>query len=405
MADPVKMSIIKLIGLGLWVSPFVFMPSGTRGPKEIFVLSICIALGLLAIYRGEIKRFRNTWILFLIGWFVINLIMAPRFDVMLLGTDASNFWIWKPFIFCVAYFLAILAISSANITSKDWAKLLKMFIYPALIMSIYVIFQWFGYDQIFGVKEVAIIGRVTNPHIAGTMGQPTIVAPFIAMCVPFAIYGRKYVITLIMIVAVIMTKSMVAIGALSLAIIILLSFLRMRKMGFIGVIILGLMLGCMMVPQTRNIIINKVIGESSGRFKEWPRIIKDNNSPVLGGKKTYPFTGFGAGSFKYVYASRMMKGSTPWKQAHNEYIEILYNFGIFGLFLFLASIFYFVKRAIPKALAFGGDRIIAILCSLLCISICAGGTFVWQIGTTAFYTVVLVGFLHNTDFLKGDNNG
>lgn len=395
------MSIIRLIGLGLWVSPFVFMPSGTRGPKEIFVLAVCLALGLLAVYRGEVKKFTNKWALFLIGWFVINLIMAPKFEVSLLGSDASNFWIWKPFLICVAYFLAIMAISSAKVTSRDWTKILKALIYPAFFMSVYLIFQYFGYDQIFGVKQSAIDSGLPSARMAGTMGNPTIVSPFVAMCIPFAIYGRKYLIALTMIVAVLLTKSMIAIGALILTLLLFFSLFRNAKFIFIGVLALGIAIAVMVVPETRNMVIEKVDSEDNGRFTTWQRIVKDGNSPVLGGRKTYPFTGLGAGAFKYVYASRMMPNSPKWRQAHNEYIEILYNFGIGGAVLFFMAIFYFLKRSIPFALDYGGGRVLTILSSLFCISICAGGTFVWQIGTMAFYTVVLVGLLHNQDFLKG----
>ena len=397
------MKMQRLISLGLWLSPFVVLPQmDTRTPKEFFVLAICLALSLLAVYRGEIKAFTNKWALLLMGWFIVNIVQAPTFEVTLFQENASNFWVWKPFLFGLVYLFAIIAISSMKVTAKDWTKILKAFIYPALIMSVYCIFQWFGLDQWFGVTESAIIHGVTNPHVAGTMGQPTIVAPFIAMCVPFALYGRKYLIALIMIIAVCMTKSMVSIGSLVLTLIVFLSFFRMRKFCLVGIIVLGLTLGCAINSTTRGTAINKIIKESSGRFEVYPKILKDFNSPIIGGHKKFVFTGLGAGSFKYVFAPRHAK--TGYRQAHNEYLEVLYNFGFVGVFLFFASIYYFIKRAIPKALEFGGDRIITILCSLFCISICAGGTFVWQIGTTAFYTVVLVGLLHNNAFLQGETD-
>ena len=47
-------------------------------------------------------------------------------------------------------------------------------------------------------------------------------------------------------------------------------------------------------------------------------------------------------------------------------------------------------------------RSAALLSSFLCSVISAGGTFVWQIGTIAFYTAVIVGLLYNREVLKGD---
>lgn len=381
------------------MSPFVILPRmDTRTPKEFFVLGICLALSLLAVYRGEIKAFTNKWALLLIGWFILNIIQAPRFEVMLIGEDASNFWVWKPFVFGLVYLFAVISISSMNITPKKWLQILKCFIYPAFIMSLYVILQWFGLDQWFGTLDKAILNRVTNPHVAGTMGQPTIVSPFIAMCVPFALYGRKYLIALTMILAVFLTKSMVAIGALILTFIIFINFIHRCKFCFIGIITLRILIGCAIVPQTRNMAINKVVGESSGRFDAWTKVLKDFNSPVIGGSKKYVITGIGVGSFSYIFNPRYNIG---FRQVHNEYIEILYNFGIVGAGLFIMAVFYFLKRSIPRALDYGGGKVLTILSSLLCISICAGGTFVWQIGTMAFYTVVLVGLLHNNQFLNG----
>ena len=86
-------------------------------------------------------------------------------------------------------------------------------------------------------------------------------------------------------------------------------------------------------------------------------------------------------------------------------LEALYNFGIIGLALFGLSVFYMLKNAVPKVIGFGNDRAIAVLASLFCICIFAGGVFTWQIGTTAFYTVVLVGLLHNNEFLNGGYYG
>lgn len=390
------MSIIKLIGLGLWLTPFVFLPSGTREVKELCALSICLVLGLLIFYEGKFKKFSNKWALFLVGWFVVNIMQAPDFKTQLFGANASNFWVWKPFVFGMVYLLSVIGISSIKITSRHWTMILKGLIYPAFLMSLYIFIQAIGLDQWFGVKETA--AGVTNPHLAGFMGQPTIVSPFIAMCVPFALYGRKYVIALSMILSVILTKSMIAIGALLITLLIFISLFRNKKLICVGIMSVVLSVGIAAFPQTRHAAWDKVVSESSGRFSMWPTIVDDWKSPVIGGKKIYPVTGIGAGSFHYVFSPRLKNN---WRQAHNEYLEVLYNFGLVGLFFFIMAIFHVIKNSLPFALKFGGDRVLAVLASLLCICICAGGTFVWQIGTTAFYTVVLVGLLHNKEFIKG----
>ena len=85
-------------------------------------------------------------------------------------------------------------------------------------------------------------------------------------------------------------------------------------------------------------------------------------------------------------------------QAHNDYLEFLYNTGIVGLGLFLSALFVFLR----KADIFRSKMSRHIFASLSCIGICAIGTFVFQLGVFIIYTLTLAGMLQKQE---GEVNG
>ena len=56
--------------------------------------------------------------------------------------------------------------------------------WAGFIMAVYVILQALGWDQFFEVKPEQHFKAVTQNGLGGNLGQPTIVAPFLAMIIP-----------------------------------------------------------------------------------------------------------------------------------------------------------------------------------------------------------------------------
>jgi O-antigen ligase len=111
-------------------------------------------------------------------------------------------------------------------------------------------------------------------------------------------------------------------------------------------------------------------------------------------------TGLGMGNFKYTFHLAHYDDPTfmRFNQAHNDYLELLYDTGIVGFALFMTMIFVFFRDRLIKFWEFGvsnAERALISGVTVMCVT--ALGTFIWQIGTTVFYTVVFAGLLYNQE--------
>jgi len=354
-------------------------------------LGFALALGLAGIYQGKLKPIRNKWLLFLIGFLLINIWLCPKPTVHFLDMNVSGFWVWQPLAYILIFFLMFITLSSIDFDDKHKDIIFKVMSWCGFVMAIYCIVQSLNIDQFYNLAIKDEIRFIPSANITGTMGQPTIVSPFIAMIIPIALYLKRYWFVLIMGIAVLLTRSQVAIGAMILSLLFLYSLKNKKtfiRTGILFLIIIALSITAYFSnPKIKSLV------KDSGRFENWQQIIKDVNSPLAPEvKNRYPFTGLGIGSFKYIY--HIKNHNTFW-QAHNEYLEIPYNIGIIGLFLFLMALWVIIKDNLFK------DRYRRyLLASFICIAICAGGTFVWQMGPHLYYSIGILGLLNN----KGVNN-
>jgi hypothetical protein len=196
-----------------------------------------------------------------------------------------------------------------------------------------------------------------------------------------------------MVLAVLATKSQVSVGAMCFSVIVYMASKGWKQTILAVLILAG---GAGYIAMTPGII------EDNQRFQMWRQIASDIKDPIAENvDAAYPLTGRGLGSFKYVFHQQHPGTELEpnrFMQAHNDYLEFAYSLGIIGIILLLGAIFQMFKQNFSPRLYFRSwqdSRKAALLCSFICIAISAGGTFVWQIGTTAFFTVVLVGLLHN----------
>jgi hypothetical protein len=198
----------------------------------------------------------------------------------------------------------------------------------------------------------------------------------------------------VMTIAVFVTESAMTAGAWAVAVGLMLAGRGRRWL--IGVVMVfvaaALFLG---IGSETNKGIHKFT-KDAGRFREWRLMLDDWSSPLNEGKdNSFAITGLGVGSFQYVYPN---KHQSTFRQAHNEYIQVLYELGLVGLLLMLGAIYWVVRMNFSWRKLWRGEMDqyrLALLSSFLCIAINAFGTFVWQIGPTIFYSAVIVGLLHN----------
>jgi O-antigen ligase len=357
----------------------------TREPKMAIALVFALALSLVGIYQGKLKPLKNKWLLILMGYLLINIWLCPKPIFMYGNIQAGAFWLWQPLAQLLIFFLMFATITSIEFDDKQKNTILKVMSWVGLVMAIYVILQFFRIDQFYKLANTnEALGTPSN-RLGGTLGHPTLVSPFIAMLIPICLYLKKYWFAGIMVIAVLLTKSQIAIGVLVVTLIFFCA-LKNRKTAIRISILSLIFLFLFITAYFQNPKIKSLVGDS-GRFAQWQQILKDVKAPVVKGlEKTYPFTGLGIGSFKYIYH---VKNNNTFNQAHNEYLEILYNTGIIGLFLFLMALWTILKGEYFK------DRYRKyLLTSFVCIAVCAGGTFVWQLGPHLYYTIVILALLN-----------
>jgi len=380
--------IVTLIRFGLLVLPiFVWPGFDTREPKLILALFLSLIIGLYGIYTGSIKRYPNVWVLAFLAFIPLNYVLSPRIDVFISGVPVAS-WVLQAFLFVLVFFLGHLTIAGGEFSVPDTDRILDTAVTSGFISAGFAIGQLLGFRQFFVGSEKAI---------AAAMGNPNVLAAWLSMLVPIALYRKRYLPAIVITVVVLLTNSQMAYGSLILSTMFLLGTKNreLRILMISGIVLITLVLA---FGYFRSSAIKSFVGDS-GRFATWGRIIRDVQSPVIPGDRNtdYSITGRGLGSFRYMFHTQNpdLNPKEPFLEAHNDYLELLYNGGLFGLGLFLIAIVTFMVSCFPL------DRFRAhLLASFLCIAINAGGLFVWQNGAIIFYTLVITGLL----IQKGPSN-
>lgn len=376
-----------LIGLLLAITPFfVVLGQDTREPKIILALIGAALVSLSVFYFGQFKPVKNKWLSIFLVYIPLCILLSPKPSIRLSGIEVQNFWIWKASLFLFIFSLFIISIYSIDFKFKDINFFFKITVWCGLIMTFYVVLQYFNLDQFYVLRDYTVTSPPPSANLGRALGHPTIVSPFIAMIIPIALYLKKYLHALLMAIVVLFTQSHVAIGAMTLSLL----FIVMCKDRILFVTI-GILISLLIIT-TIFLYSNKTIGmPDSGRFEQWKLLLQDIKNPVIkGSKSSYPYTGFGPGSFYYVFPMRHPMKIENFLQAHNEYLELMYDTGLVGLFILLAGIGNLIKdQFVTKINRYRKY----LLSSFICIAICAGGTFVWHLGPHIIYTCLIVGLL------------
>lgn len=392
-----------LLNLGLIVTPFIIAPGPgdiARAPKLAWACSFALVIGLMALRKGKLRPFRNEWALTLAGYALLCYYMSPKGSIKLLGIESGRFWSWEPLYYIMVFLLFTVAVSSIRFLRRKLNLTFKIMSWCGLVMGLLVFIQSLHLDQFF----IHLFG--TWGFMPGTLGNPTLVGPFLGMVMPIALYRREYVFAGVMAYAIMATRSNVAMVGFVVMVMVYLAL--KNKWWFISiatlaVVTIPLVIGLYFTnPQFREHC------PDNERFLTWSQALHDLTVPVmLKSQKIYAITGRGPGSFKYLFhATHNIHNESKFVYAHNDYVQVAYEMGILGIVLFLGTILCTIRNAITwreiwENRVSGPKR--ALLAGFACIATCAFGLFVWQVGTHIFYTLVIVGMLHNKSIV-GDRN-
>lgn len=360
----------------------------TRFPKECAAFLIAILMIMVAVYQGSFKRFRNVWILLFMGFLIVSINKAPVTAIALGSFDISGFWVWKPFLQLFVYFLLLLVVSSMEWNARTCKAYFMVMAWCGFIMAGYVVLQKFGFDQFFYQKPESVVLLTSNPTLIGTMGQPTLVAPFLAMCIIPAIYLKNWIFSIVMLAALFMINSEVASFAVVVAI---LTFVTAKNpIAFGTVLAICVLIAVLMLSFLRQDDHRKHFNDN-GRLSVWSTIVNDLKEPFSAqDPRRFSLTGFGIGSFEYLFHA---KHHSEWRQAHNEYLELLYCVGFIGLSLFMMGLVHIFKT-VYRMISVSREAI-CLLAMTVAACLCAAGTFIWHLAVYQFYGVVIVGLIYS----------
>jgi len=387
-----------LAGAGFILTAFFFIPLEMFDLREMRMqtaITCSIILALLVLYTSGFKRVRNKYVLFLMLSLLLSTLLSPEANLDIEHCNLYKFWSWQPLLTMGVFFLLYCAVSSHPMNYKDVRCLLNVMVWCGFLMAIYVMIQMAGCDQFF--KATA----GDNGAMAGFLGHPTHVAPFIGMLLPLALYLKRYLKAFLMMIAVLIARSSVADIAVLCSLVVY--FGLKNKHIFLYTFFFALMYFSIFTVVNLNRqktdayfdskpaiqwVKDIFIFEDHNRFNQWKQIAKDIVNPISEkAEQKFPLTGRGVGSFRFIYHAQH---ENNYKQAHNDPLEFTYQTGFIGLAFFILSIWYSIKRWWGK-----NEYKDAIIASLSCIFIASCASFVLQIGTISFYTVFLAGLLDN----------
>lgn len=389
-----------LLCLGLVGSAFAFFPIASVDLREIKMttaLVFALSLGIVELYQHGIKPLKNKWLLILVFYILVSVFISPAPLIMLVGIDVSNFWAWQPFAQMMVFLLMISAIASHEFSDQEMKRIFNTISWCGTFMAFYVILQRLHMDQFF----VAVSSNSPNDSgpYAGFTGNPTLVAPYIAMTTPFIIHQRKWWMLPIIVLGVFFPHARATWIALSFGILFIIA--SKGKYQFISCLIIALALSASVgFLYFKSHSVNEFFNDHE-RIPQWIQIVKDIKNPISKDvPNSYPLTGHGLGSFKFVYhvQNNLHVAENRFHQAHNDYLEFTYSCGIMGLFLLLSAISWMFYRnySLDCVFQYGEDDFTTtFLSSFVIVAIVAFFTFIWQIGTEVYLTACLIGFLHN----------
>jgi len=356
-----------LLIVSLFFSPYSGSPF--RASKEsilYLLLAIAIFFQLFYWFRvGKIEIKRHPVYIPLICFFVYSLLSITWADDVYSAT--------KTLINILSGILFFFLVNNVVSSKKNIGKILFLILLCGTGNSVFGLFQNFDIDPFFR-PEVNILEfeqALKRVKIFGFMGNPNLLSVFLALCIPSALIlllaSRKLISQIsILLLAAVMISNI---------------YLGQSRNSFFGIII-GLIFFFTFLFYTRSdvfqrkkrnifvfLVLMVIVLEFLFLFPGLKERIKHESETLKLRKAIWRTTlnmildrsiaGWGIGCFKTKYYDYHIQqiiydnynyGYTPSKdgvvQTHNEYLQILSELGIFGLFFLMWAFIVFLKGAL-----------------------------------------------------------
>lgn len=289
-------------------------------------------------------------------------------------------------------------------------------ILPILLgMQLVLMFlQMLNWDVFFNSRKDNAWGGMTE--VVGFMGLKAIMGMFCAMLMPF-VWFRSKLVSLLITVPVFISECSSALIALGASYLFLLWHYS-RKLFYMATVVVVIGTGMYAYHDSEN------AGMFADRLSLWKIVLRDAIQR--------PFAGYGLDSFRSITAIKPFMyfksvdtklsghgvpngdgfktnevgifkqggNADPWDNAHNEYVQLVFEFGFIG-----ATIAYFFFRKIIKD--FRPNRYtIPMMAYFLTMLIMSVGQFPFHLARIAFLFPVMLGlYEYQIDKLKEQSDG
>jgi putative inorganic carbon (HCO3(-)) transporter len=349
------------------VTPFMYFPnviSYSSLPKFLFLLLLTIVIAITMLLRKSketypVYREDKLLILYLL-FLILSTIFSHNHLYSLIGYSTRFEGLITLIIYIFVFFLAY-----RNFEFNE--KFFRIFIITTILLSLYGVFQYFGFDPM--PKEVARVIFVGRGH--STFGNPNFHGTYLTLVLPIAAYVYlKSGKVLYFIAAGSIYFSLITsftrsgwVGSFfAFGIILYYSFkTKFNKKYIVYLLVLLLVITVAMEIESEGRVILRALSlvEEAGdvltqadgyeegganRIFIWERVI-----PLIFER---PLVGFGPETLGEVFSERYHDDIIAkygeeriFDKAHNEYLHVAVTTGIPSLFVYLAFVFSILKRA------------------------------------------------------------
>lgn len=258
----------------------------------------------------------------------------------------------------------------SNLNQKQALFTVHCSLFTAVLVSLYGVAEHFGIDKHVWVQDV-------QSRVFSTLGQPNWLAAYLVALIPisFTIYHLPFNILLssLFFTTLLFTKSRSGLLGFIVAMIIYWSFILFKNfknnlkpflISNFSFLILALIIGTQFTPNLSSLVnhsvsksvIQKEVGPAletggteSGEIRKivWKGALDIfKNYPVFGtGVETFAFSYY---QFRPIAHNMVSEWDFIYNKAHNEFLNIMANSGIFGITSYLVLVIYSIIQMIKS---------------------------------------------------------
>ena len=324
----VSTAIVFIPFEGYWLE---ILQNQFRVPKELVFVVLSSFVIALAFFDRKINSiaFKDKWIGMFLAFAVLSFGIIFYMPLIFPKEKQIIFHVWNfraTINIVLGVFLLSTLVNRAEGNSR-WITTAKVLCYLAGTLAFYSILQYFGMDEIFKNYDWRFENGNFDPKVKmiGFMGHNFINSNYLAVISPLCLIFREFRFKAIYgFIVISLILSQVCSSILALIVGLLMYLLLSKRYSHL---FFSIGVGIIWVFY----IINRfpTFFSNNGRIGIWKTVFENNHNYLVG-------NGFGSLASKFVF------NNTTFLHAHNDFIELYWSSGIFGLIIvigFLCNLF------------------------------------------------------------------